>query len=248
VDGEFAHDRAAPRGRRRGRILAAIAALASLSLLGAGSLLGRQMAFSTMQIDPGDHAALQEELTAAAAQLDTVQGALDLERTRHEIDRRALEMVRREIAAQKERIADLEEGLRFYKGLMAPGDKDPGLSLRPVELIAREAPGRYAFRIVVQQEASNHALVKGTLYAEVTGALGGQEVSYPLAELSEELAERSVALRFRYFQVIEGELVLPGGFEPREISLVASAGKPYNSEVRERFPWKLKEKFTYVGE
>ena len=192
-------------------------------------------------------ASLQAELLAARGEARSVQGKLDLERTRHEINRRALEMVRNEIASQKEQIADLEEGLSFYKGLMAPGELAAGLSLRTVEIVSREEPGRYAYRILVQQEARKHSLLKGELRVEIFGLRLDQEVGYSLAELSEEVDQDAIGLQFRYFQAVEGELTLPEGFEPLGIRLLASASKPQKTEVREQFNWEVQEKFTHVG-
>ena len=56
-----------------------------------------------------------------------------------------------------------------------------------------------------------------------------------------------MALRFRYFQAVEGELSLPEGFEPEGVVVTATAVKPGNAEVREQFSWQTREKFTNVG-
>ncbi len=90
-------------------------------------------------------------------------------------------------------------------------------------------------------------MVEGTLSVEVFGLKGEAEVSYPLAELSEDFDRGAAALHFRYFQAIEGELVLPEGFEPRGMTVVARVSKPRETEVREQFPWKLQERFINVG-
>jgi hypothetical protein len=222
-------------------------ALAGALVLALGFYLGQRAAFSGMGIDRDTYRAMQLELPVAREQQKVLAGELEVQRTRHEMDRRALEMVRQELAAQKERIAELGEGLRFYTSLMAPGEIASGLSLRNIELVAREEPGRYAYRIVVQQEALKHPLLKGELYAEVFGMLGEEEVSYPLAELSDDSGDGVVALRFRYFQAIEGELVLPAGFEPQGVSVVASSSSPRKAEVTKRYPWQLQERFTHVG-
>ncbi len=155
--------------------------------------------------------------------------------------------MRQEIAAQKEQISALEEGLRFYRSLMAPGEIAQGLSLRPLELVALDSPGRYAFRIVAQQEARKHSLLKGELSAVINGLLADQEVSYPLAELSDDLDPGAVPLRFRYFQSVEGTLSLPEDFEPRSVRLLAKTASPREMEAQEEFPWQVKEKFTHVG-
>jgi hypothetical protein len=233
--------------QRRKRVFILILALAGALVLALGFYLGQRAAHSGMGIDPDAYRAMQQELPVAREQQKVLAGELQVQRTRHEMDRKALEMVRQELAAQKERIAELGEGLRFYTSLMAPEDIANGLSLRNIELVARDEPGRYAYRIVVQQESRKHPLLKGELSAEVFGLLGEEQVSYPLAELSDDFGDGVLQLRFRYFQSIEGELVLPAGFEPRGVSVVASSSTPRKAEVREQYPWQLQERFTHVG-
>lgn len=233
--------------QRRRRLQILVFALSGTLLLAAGFWLGRQVAYNGMGLNPESHREMQAEYQAALARAEALSRELEMERTRHEVDRRALEMVRGDIAAQKEQIAGLEEGLRFYRSLMAPGEIAQGLSLRGIELIARTEPGRYAFRIVAQQEAVKHQMLKGELYVEVFGIEGGERKTYPLSELSEDLDDNVLSLRFRYFQALEGELKLPDGFQPEGVSVVASATTPREAEVRERYSWHVKEKFTHVG-
>jgi hypothetical protein len=232
---------------RRRRLLVLACTLVSGLLLGAGFWLGRQAVYSGFGLDPALYREMQRELPLARARADQLARELDVERTRREVDRRSLEMVRGDIAAQKEQIAGLEEGLAFYRSLMAPGEIAEGLSLRNIELIARAEPRVYAFRIVAQQEAFKHQLLKGELRAEVSGTRHGEDVTYPLADLSADLESEAVPLRFRYFQSIEGEMTLPEGFEPDAVSVVASASTPRKARITERYPWQVKERFTHVG-
>jgi len=233
--------------RRRKQLLILVPAVVAALVLGLGFYLGQRAAYSGLGMDPESYRVMQLELSVARERLQALQGELDVQGTRHEVDRRALEMVRRELAAQKERIADLDEGLRFYQGLMAPGEIAQGLSLRAIELVSLQEQGHYAYRIVAQQEARKHELLKGILNAQVFGLLGDEQVSYPLSALSADLEEAAVALRFRYFQSIEGELVLPEGFEPTGVSVVATISTPRKAEAREQFPWQVQERFTHVG-
>ena len=197
--------------------------------------------------DRGSLHDLRGELSAARAELKELGDALEVQRTRHTVDRRALELVRLEMAAQKEYTADLEEDLRFYKSLMSPEGLASGLSARAPELVALDDTGRYAFRIVIVQAARKHQLVKGSLSLEVNGLFGEEEVSYTLAELADDPIDGELALQFRYFQAIEGEFTLPDGLEPISLTVVASASKPSKLEFREQFPWQLQERFTHVG-
>ena len=233
--------------QRRTRLLALVAALLLVLVMAVGFWLGQRAAYSGMGIDPQTYRRFQQALPEAHADLLSLSQELQVERTRHEVDRRALELLRGDLAAQKEQIASLEEGLRFYRDLMAPGEIAQGLSLRDIELVQQNNSDRYAFRIVVQQEARKHDTLKGELYVEVSGTRDGERVSYPLADLSEDVEGSVVPLRFRYFQAIEGELTLPEGFTPEGVNVVASAKSPRKVEVREQYSWQVQERFTHVG-
>lgn len=224
-----------------------LAALVILALLVAAFYLGERAAYSGMGLNPELYRAMKTEVPRLQEEVGTLTAELEVQRTQKQVSEQALEMVRREIAEQKEQISALEEGLQFYRSLMAPGEIAQGLSVRPPELVAMDNPGQFSFRIVAQQEARKHSLLKGQLSAEVIGVLGDQQVSYSLAELSDDLEAPTTALRFRYFQSIEGVLVLPKGFKPGSVRLVATATSPRKMEAREQFPWRVNERFTHVG-
>ena len=183
----------------------------------------------------------------AEERLLVLREELDVQRVQRELDRASLEMVRKEIALQKDQLAELEEGIKFYKGLMAPEEITQGLSLRKIELLATEKSDHFVFRIIAQQAAVKHTTLKGSLSIEVFGRRGEKSISYPLADLSEGIESNKLTLRFRYFQSIQGELVVPEGFEPEGFTIVAKASSPRKVELREQFPWHVQEKFTYVG-
>ena len=233
--------------QRLSRQRLALGGVVLLGLLMLAFLLGERAAYSGMGLNPELYRAMKSELPRLQEELGSLESELEVQRTQRQVSEQALEMVRREIAEQKEQISSLEEGLQFYRSLMAPGEIAQGLSLRPLELVPLEQPGHFSYRIVAQQEARKHSQLKGKLSVEVNGVLAEQQVSYQLAELSDDLEGAEVTLRFRYFQSIEGTLVLPEGFEPRSVSLVATATTPRKMEAREEFPWQLKEKFTHVG-
>ncbi len=233
--------------RRLWRQRLLLAVLILLGFMVAAFYIGERAAYSGMGLNPELYRAMKTQLPELQAQLVVAEARLEVQSTQNQMGQQALEMVRRDLADQKEQIASLEEGLQFYRSLMAPGEIAQGLSLRPLELVALDNPGYYSYRIVAQQEARKHSQLKGELSAEVIGVLAGQQVSYSLAELSSDIEGSEIALRFRYFQSIDGELSLPEGFEPRSVSLVATATAPRKMEVREQYPWQVTEKFTHVG-
>jgi len=221
--------------------------LMALTLI-AGIYIGRYMVTGAAKDAYLSRQSQLMELSALRKELDTALGEVQIHRTQHEVDSRALDIVRNEMAVEKARTADLEEGLLFYRSMVVSNDVASGISLRPPELVRGESEGYFTYRIFVQQRVREQQMVKGTLAVEVHGVQGDEDVSYPLAELSQSLSEATVALQFRYFQVIEGELVLPAGFEPRSISVVARTSKPREVTVTEQYPWEWQERFIHVGE
>ena len=67
--------------------------------------------------------------------------------------------------------------------------------------------------------------------------IGAEEKNLVLSELDREKSD-AVRFRFRYFQNINGRMVLPDGFEPREVMIVAQAsgGK---QQLKKDFNWPL---------
>jgi len=228
------------------KLAIALVILLALTLL-TGIYLGRQAAYNALTVSPQSLASLQADLAGARESLKTTQGELQMQRTRHEVDSHALELLRSEMAAENERTAELEEGLRFYRNMVVSEDMPSGLSLRKPELVAGESPGRFVYRIFIQQKEREFEMVEGALSVEVFGLKNQAEVTYSLAALSKDFDGKAAKLHFRYFQALEGELTLPEGFEPKAITVVARARKPREIEVREQFPWLLQERLINVG-
>lgn len=191
--------------------------------------------------------AMAKPAEGALAEIELLRNALEVERKQHELDERALELVRSELAVGSQDRASLQEQLRFYRALMAPGSVKQGVSIRPPQLVADEDTGAIAFSVMVQQKANKHQRVIGTLSVQIKGTLAGQEVFYPVSELSDHLTGVDAELQFRYFQALEGELTLPGNFEPISLEVTAQIAKPKKLVLNESFPWKLQERFTHFG-
>ena len=232
----------------RRRLVIGIGVTLVLALvLEAGFYLGQHFAYRGMGASPKDYKAMQSQLVAVQETLKSRDNELAIQSTRHDVDRQALEMVRKELAGQKEEIVGLEEGLAFYRSLISPEEMAPGLSLRGLELKAGERPGQYFYRIVVQQEARSHKQLRGTLSVVISGKEDGRPVKYSLAKLSEDFRASGGALQFRYFQSVEGEFELPAGFDPATVQVQARTLKPHAFEIGEEYPWQLEERFTHVG-
>ena len=121
----------------------------------------------------------------------------------------------------QDRIAQLNEEINFYKGIMVPNAADQGLRIERLKF-SSNVPGRVRYSLLLTQVVDKHDYdyVQGGIRISVVGQEAGQEKSFNLSELDHG-KEDTVEFRFRYFQRINGELMLPDGFEPREVMVVA---------------------------
>lgn len=157
------------------------------------------------------------------------------------VDRDSAEQVRKSLVEREARIAELEEEIGFYRNLMAPTATEKGLSIRSLSLQPTKDPRVFQFRLVVQQLAKKHKLLKGSVRFDIRGMNLGEPTILSLEALSEQVGEQNIKLRFKYFQNIEGELRLPDGFEPVGIDIVARSTAPQAAEIEKHFEWLVQE-------
>lgn len=234
-----------PDRRRRLRLLVLAAVVLALII---GLLLGSLGSARQLLTLSAQNTELAVQLQGAVSELDTLQQAHANSEVRGGVDAAALELVRVEMAQQQASISELEKGLHFYKSLMAGEDEYRGISVRSIELVSAGSSRRFGFRILVQQSARKHDLVQGSLDIKLVGLQGGAEQALELSNITEEIPNPEIRLRFKYFQAIDGFIDLPEGFAPQYFEAVVRVSKPKKAKINRTFPWSVQEKLTHVGQ
>jgi hypothetical protein len=91
---------------------------------------------------------------------------------------------------------------------------------------------------VLVQSMRQDAFVSGSVIVEIEGVQGNKALQLPLAKaVSDAQADTQLPFRFRYFQNIEQDIVLPAGFEPRAVTVEVKTAKL--APVRESYPWQV---------
>lgn len=157
------------------------------------------------------------------------------------VDRKSSEDVRAEVIDLKGQIAALKEDISFYRGLMSPTDNKSGLTIGSLNVISTGVARNYEYKLVVQQLATRHKMLSGYLSFQIFGRQQNQLVTLPLKDVSNSVSYDRIKLRFKYFQTIEGRILLPEGFEPERIELVAVSSEAPSVEVKKKFGWLVQE-------
>jgi len=153
------------------------------------------------------------------------------------IDERATEEVRQTMESLQGEIAELNEEISFYKGVMLPNVANKGLRIERLDMTPN-TPGRFKYSLLLIQIVDKHNYIQGGVEISLRGREGEQEKRLMLSQLDKEKTD-AVKFRFRYFQNINGEMILPEGFQPREVMVVAQSSGRNAQRLEKTFDWPL---------
>ncbi|GAB4351697.1 MAG: hypothetical protein Kow0073_07000 [Immundisolibacter sp.] len=143
------------------------------------------------------------------------------------IDRRALTVLRGQLAELNARNADLERRFDLLRGVLLPQGRRPELGVGEVTLNRQSGDIAYRLMLVRVVASSQAPLLVGRVSLWALGE-GAEEASSRLL-----LAEQPLSLR--RLQVVSGSGTLPADFVPRRLRVVLEPSGQAKS--RFEFPW-----------
>ena len=158
------------------------------------------------------------------------------------MDQRANEEVESTMRQLRERVAQLEEDIVYYRQVVSEEMEDSGLIIGSLDITATQDPRRFRYRLVMRQnDADGDTYLLGHVNVNLVGIQDGGQRVIPLREVSEEQDQLDIRLRFRNFQPIEGSLTLPQGFVPERIQIAAVATEPVEKSINQDFSWVVED-------
>lgn len=164
------------------------------------------------------------------------QQVFNLESGRN-IDNVAVQGIQETIRDYKITIDQLKKDVSFYQSIMAPSENIKGLQVQNLELQKTTDDKRFSYKIVLAQVADNKNYVSGLVAVNVVGMQEGNKVIFPLRDVSDDQSSLGIKFKFKYFQDITGELILPNGFNPESIQVVAQADGKKGSKLERTYMW-----------
>jgi cell division protein FtsB len=207
--------------------------LAALLCFGLFELGQRFGGYSSFRSDERRQAlrAENQRLKAESRQLKEELARL---RTSIEVDREAQSRLTQTLAASEVRIAELNEELAFYRRIVAPPDGQSGLRVQAFEVLSSTPGNSYRLRLLLVQSPQRSGRAQGQLDLNLRGTLDGEVTTLTLQELAAEPQE----FEFLYFQDVDLDVILPGGFEPEAAEIELRPAGRNARAVAASFPWK----------
>lgn len=187
-----------------------------------------------------DYERVRGELDKALAELADLHDRVERLRQRNavshrsdETSRAANQAVQETLAARDEEIAQLRADVAFYERLVGGSAQRQGLAVHSLDL-QPTGDGAWRYTVTLTQNLKKASVSKGQLTLRVDGVRDGKLSTLGWGDLLQAPKAPPQEFAFKYFQQLEGSLMLPAGFTPHRVRVQTRSDGRESEQV---FPW-----------
>ncbi len=177
------------------------------------------------------------QLKESEEQLKQAKQLLSTLRRSEQISRNANTELQSTLSDRDEEIEGLRADVAFYERLVGATAQRRGLNVHEIQF-EPEVGGTWHFTATVTQNLNRGAISQGTMKFSVEGISQGRLKTVAWETLVQKSDMGGKAYSFRYFQELEGSVLLPSGFTPQRVK-VSLRGN--NGQADQVFPWNAKK-------
>lgn len=174
-----------------------------------------------------DAAALRDEVDGLRQEIATLARS-------DQVSREANSDLQITLAERDEEISALRADVAFYERLVGSTSQRRGLAVHGLRLQS-QGEGAWHFTATLTQTLNRAAVSSGSLSIAVEGSRNDSLERLTWAELRQTEGAPGVEYSFKYFQQVEGDLLLPPGFKP--LRVIVRLAPPRGAAVEESFTW-----------
>ena len=135
------------------------------------------------------------------------------------VEREAYQQANQELIRLQQDLLAQKEELAFYRGIVSPSDATLGVNLQSFEVRKKNNQSQYSYKLILTKRGKSTKRIVGDTEMLIRGESDGNVSELKLTDLVLEKSSKATKFAFRYFQVFEGDIVLPEGFEPFEVKI-----------------------------
>lgn len=175
----------------------------------------------------GGSAAVDSELDGLRQQVATLARS-------DQVSREANQDLQGTLAERDEEVSALRADVAFYERLVGSTSQRRGLTVHGLRL-QPQGEGAWRFSATLTQTLNRAAVSRGRLTLAVEGSRNGSMERLEWSDLRPQDEAMGAEYSFKYFQQLEGDILLPADFKPLRVHVrLAPAGAP---AVDASFPW-----------
>ena len=138
------------------------------------------------------------------------------------------------LAERDEEISALRADVAFYERLVGSTSQRRGLTVHGLRLQS-QGEGAWHFTATLTQTLNRAAVSSGSLTVEVEGSRNDSLERLGWDDLRQSGDAPGIDYSFKYFQQVEGDLMLPEGFKP--LRVIVRLAPPRGQAVEQSFTW-----------
>ena len=203
-------------------------------------LLALTLAWSVFKLVGSDVHKLESQLSdsrererQAVRQLDALKQELANIKRAEFISRSANNQIQTALAEKDEQLAGLKADLDFYERLVGSSGRRHGLIVHNAEF-APESDGAWQYTITLTQNINRGGTTSGQMRFDIDGVSAGKLRTIGWNELLQDAKAPGRKFAFRYFQQLEGNVMLPRNFTPQRVRVTLKG--PFGA-VEKSFSW-----------
>ncbi len=203
----------------------------ALAVFVASLAFGAWGAWRTLADGDGDPRAQQ---AAQQARIDELEQRVATLTRSDQISRDANRDLQGALAERDEEISALRADVAFYERFVGSTAQRRGLTVHELAL-RPQTDQAWHYTATLTQNLNRGAISSGRLTLSIEGTQDGKLRRLAWPDLRQQPDAPGIEYSFKYFQQVEGDIMLPPGFQPLRISVrLAPAGA---AAVEQTLPW-----------
>ncbi|WP_016957482.1 DUF6776 family protein [Catenovulum agarivorans] len=193
------------------------ASLFGLFLLAAAAAIGVAIAYKILQSDIKELEALNQTIDEKNQTLFQLEQKLNFIRVELEVNNMSLQKLQAELKRVQQDNTQLKEKLTFYQSVMAPELAADGVIVDELLIEPTLIENQYRYKVILVQTSKQKRFAKGYISLSLHGIQNDKNLSIDFKQLAVD--DNDTSFSFRYFQILEGNFVLPERFTPERVNL-----------------------------
>ncbi|MGH8461469.1 MAG: DUF6776 family protein [Stenotrophobium sp.] len=179
---------------------------------------------------------LTHDLHDAQDQIAKLKDSAVYAKTSGEIDAQACKLVQDTLPQLQKQVADLNEQLAFYRGIVSPDQSRAGIRVYDLKMTRATTPGMYRYALVLIQSVRHDQRIDGRIDMTLEGVQAGSRRIVQLSDIADD-GVKNLLFSFTYFEEFGGRLRLPDGFKPLRVTVKLTTDVDGAPAVEDQFDW-----------
>ena len=162
---------------------------------------------------------LGQELATVAGQYKRNQARLTVVEREAEVFRGANRLLRSQESERQAELIRMQSELDFFRRLAGTSGTQTGLAVYAAEIITTDSDRVFQFILTLTQNIRRASVISGRARINLEGTLDDQPVTLNWSQVSDGSTPEP-SFRFKYFQQMEGYLVMPEKFSPTRLQVM----------------------------